>query len=395
MIKPEEARKIIARHLPAPEIVTVSIEASLGSVIAEDIISDIDIPPFNKSAMDGYAMRATDLRRAPVELQVIETVPAGKFPRKSLKPGKAIKIMTGAPIPAGADTVIMIEKTEEHPRNKTVRPLVSMKKDENICYQSEDLKKGARVISAGSLIRPQEIGVLAAVGKARVKVFKKPTVAVLATGDELVEIHTKPKKAQIRNSNNYSIAAQIRRMGLEVVDLGIARDNLGQLFRKISRGLNYDILIISGGVSVGKYDIVGEVLKKLKVRILFDKVAIKPGKPFVFGKRRNTLIFALPGNPVSSFVVTEVFIRPVMATLTGNNHLLQPVVKTKLTTPFLKPSNRLQYIPARVENRIARAVEYHGSADLVSLTRTNAFLIIPPDTASIKPNEPVDAMMID
>lgn len=340
--------------------------------------------------MDGYAVQADDLKRAPLELELIESVPAGKSPTKLLKPGKTIRIMTGAPVPDGADTVVMVEKTEPLPGDKTVRFLEPTPKSINICYQGEDLKKGQKVILAGELIRAQEIGLLAAVGKARVKVFKKPSCAILATGDELVSITTRPTDARIRNTNNYLLSAQLTRLGFASDILGIARDNIDDLTQHIQQGLKYDILILSGGVSVGEYDIVAKVLQELGVKILFNKVAIKPGKPFVFGIKNKHLVFGLPGNPVSCFVITEVFIRPALAELTGNQSLIRPVIQARLSTPFHKVSDRVQYIPAKYtlgKDDLSDSVEpvnWHGSADQAALTRANAFIIIPPNETSKK-----------
>ncbi|MCK5579065.1 MAG: molybdopterin molybdotransferase MoeA [Planctomycetes bacterium] len=394
MIPVHEAQKIISQQLPTKKVISVPLRESLHYVLAENVFSDIDLPPFDKSAMDGYALRADDIKGAPVELEVIEVVPAGQAPSLAVKPGKAIKIMTGAPTPEGADTVVMIEKTEASEKNNTVRIMESLPAGKNIAYRGEELKKDEQVLPAGTVLRPQEIGVLASVGQPQVKVYRRPTVAIVSTGDELVDINVKPQLAQIRNSNSYATAAQIDRMGLRVELLGIARDNIEDLTEKISRGLESDIFILTGGVSVGEFDLVEEVLKKLGVKLLFEKVAIKPGKPFVFGKKENHLVFALPGNPVSAFVITEIFIRPVVSALTGNQFLVRTPVSARISDPFPKITVRQQYVPAildRSSNSVA-VVKWHGSADLVSVTKANALLVVPPNVPPIKKGDSVDVI---
>lgn len=393
MIPVPDALNLIRAHLPPRRIETRTLSTALGYTTAEDVFSDVDIPPFDKSAMDGFAVCSSDLKSIPVELELIETVPAGKLPTKILKPGKTIKIMTGAPIPTGADAVVMKEKTEES--GCSVRFLETIRKGSNICYQGEDLKKGALVIPAGTSLRAQEIGVLAMVGRDKVKVYQKPSVAILSTGDELIPINRRPRGAQIRNSNSYTLTAQLAQMGCAVTNLGIAPDEEQVLTRLIKKGLKNDMFVLSGGVSVGEYDIVEAVLTKLGVKILFNQVAIKPGKPVVFGLKDNTLVFGLPGNPVSAFVITEVFIRPAIAELVGNESIKRPIITARLMTP-LTSSERTQYIPANysVQTQEVTPVGWHGSADLVSLTRANALIILPPGLPPKKSNDAVEVMLL-
>ncbi|MFH1228618.1 MAG: gephyrin-like molybdotransferase Glp [Planctomycetota bacterium] len=397
MISVSEALSKIRSHIPKPRIQTISINDSHGYVAAEDIFSDIDLPPFNKSAMDGYAVRSEDLQRPPVELEVIETVAAGYYPSKNIKPGKAIKIMTGAPIPEGADAVIMVENTKSS-GNNIINCLNGVRKGENIAVHGEDLKINAKVLPAGTTIRPQEVALLAAVGKSDVLVYSKPIISVLATGDELVDIKIRPVNAQIRNSNTYSLIAQLYRMGFKAHSLGIAKDNKSKLESKIARGLKSDIFILSGGVSVGDYDFVEEILKKSGCEIIFSKVAIKPGKPFLFGRTSGCLVFGLPGNPVSTFVITEIFIREALAGITGNLALRNQVVKARLNTVWSKISERQQYITALLKmtetGGVVEPVTGHGSADLVSLSKANAFLIVPPDTTEIVSGSMVDVIIL-
>lgn len=398
MLNVEEALSKIHEHLPKPRIQTIALGNALGYDIAEDVFSDIDLPPFDKSAMDGYAVRSEDLQRPPVELEVIETVAAGYAPTAKLKPGKAIKIMTGAPIPECADAVLMVEHTGPLAGN-IVNCLNSVRKGENISFRGEDFKINEQVVSAGTTIRPQEIALLAAVGRATISVYQKPSISILSTGDELVEITAKPEAAQIRNSNTYSLLAQLTRMGFEAHSLGIAKDDKTKLAVKISQGLKSDIFILTGGVSVGEYDFVEEILKKSDCEIIFNKVAIKPGKPLTFGKTDSCLVFGLPGNPVSVFVLTEIFVRDALAAITGNSALRHPVVKARLNTAWSKSSERQQYINARYRltetGGAVEPIKGHGSADLVSLSQSNALMIIPPNNPELAAGARVDVMLLD
>ena len=380
MLSVSEAQALINNNLPAPRLEQAPLSSAVGRVIAENVFADIDLPPFDKSAMDGYAVRAEDLKTAPVELELIETVLAGEVPKKIIRPGKTIKIMTGAKIPPGADAVVKREDTEEGPT--TIRFLKPVSPGGNICYLGEDLKKGDKIISAGSVLNAPDIGVLAMVGKYLLKVYSSPTTAIFSTGDELVDIKVKPRNSQIRNSNAYLLSSRLNQWGIPARQLGIARDTAEELTARIRPGLKADILVITGGVSAGDTDLVEPVLKKLGVKIIFNAVAIKPGKPFVFGRKQNHLVFALPGNPASAFVIMEVFIRPALASLTMNPTLLSPLRQARLTVPLTKASERQQYVPAKYNESegTIEPVRWHGSADLVAITQANALIIIPPET---------------
>ncbi|MDI6733428.1 MAG: molybdopterin molybdotransferase MoeA [Planctomycetota bacterium] len=417
MITVEKALEIIRENLPEPQFETVGLSDASGRVIAEDVLSDIDMPPFDKSAMDGYAVRSEDIKLPPVELEVLEIVPAGKTPVKEVKPGKAIKIMTGAPVPSGADAVIMVEDTQYEPATRTVRVFKGVKKHVNICFKAEDLKEGDKVVNSDTKLTPQHIGLLAAVGKSRLRAYKYPSITIATTGDELVEItqlRCKMGTAEIRNSNTYSLMAQLNKVGFKPVSLGIIRDDMETLTEKISEGLKgggADILILTGGVSMGDYDIVEDVLKKLKVDILFNKVAIKPGKPFVFGRASRGggaggLIFSLPGNPVSCFVITEVFIKAALSILCADKTIKNQIVQAVLKKPITNTSNRQQYIPARLWETergqkadrdalwMVEPLASHGSADIVSICRANAFIIVPPDSAPLEAGAVVNTMRL-
>ncbi|MEW6026027.1 MAG: gephyrin-like molybdotransferase Glp [Planctomycetota bacterium] len=415
MITVEQALDIIRQNIPPAQFEKIPLTGSLGRVLAEDVFSDVDMPPFDKSAMDGYAVRSEDIQSPPVELEVLEIVPAGSMPSKEVKPGKAIKIMTGAPVPRGADAVIMVESTKYEPSTRTVRCLNTITKDANICFKSEDIKAGDMVVPRDTRITPQAVGLLAAVGKDKVLAYKYPSIAIATTGDELVEVNQKPKGAQIRNSNTYSLLAQLTNMGMPVTSLGIARDNIDIMTGKISEGLKSDILILTGGVSMGDFDIVEDVFKRQGVKILFDKVAIKPGKPMVFGiAPKGQLVFGLPGNPVSAFVITEIFIKEALSILCNDPVLKNRIIEAELSAPIESVSNRQQYLTARVKRSELRAVtpmnigvatrvlseclvepiEGHGSADIVSLSRADAFIIVPPDSAPLPAGSRLKVMLL-
>ena len=351
-------------------------------------------------------MRSEDIQLPPVELEVLEIVPAGSMPTKEVKPGKAIKIMTGAPVPAGADAVIMVEQTEYQPSSRTVRCLNTIKKDTNICFKAEDLNAGAKVISRDTKITPQVIGLLAAVGRDKITVYKYPSVTIATTGDELVEIDQKPKGAQIRNSNTYGLLAQLTNIGMParpygrsggpVTSLGIIKDDVDIMIERISAGLKSDMLILTGGVSMGDYDIVEDVFKKLGIKILFNQVAVKPGKPTVFGVGpQGQLVFGLPGNPVSAFVITEVFIKEALSLLCNDAGIKNKIIDGDLAVPIERTSNRQRYLGAMIlQDGLVEPIDGHGSADIVSLSRADALIIIPPDAPALPRDSKIKVMLI-
>ncbi len=377
----------------------VSFEGSLGFCLAQDVQSDIDMPPFDRSAMDGYAVIAEDIMNAPVELTVIENIAAGYMPKKKVGRGQASKIMTGAAIPEGADAVVKFEETEDLSSPNRTKILKSIKNGSNISRCGEDMKVGQTVLRKGMLIRPQEIGILSTVGKSLVEIYSAPTIGVISTGDELVEVGAKPSLAQIRNSNGYSLAAQARRMKAEVELLGIVKDKKEEITNIIRRGLSKDILILSGGVSMGKYDLVGDVMKDLNTHIYFEKVALRPGKPVIFGRKDKTFIFALPGNPVASFVTFELFIYPAIRKMMGFSTLHRTMVKAIVETEIFVKRKRREYRPAllRIQNNqwYVSPVEWHGSADLLSTTRANGLLIVREDVEKYAAGQSADVIVLD
>jgi len=399
MISVDTAVKIVTDVIEPLPAKTVPFESALGLCLAQDVRSDIDMPPFDRSAMDGYAVIAEDTVRAPIELTVIEDIAAGYMPTIKVMCGQASKIMTGAAVPEGADAVVKVEETEDLSANNRVKILRAIDRGRNISKMGEDMKVGQVVLRKGMPIRPQEIGILATVGKARVEVFPTPTVGIISTGTELVDVESKPSTAQIRNSNGYSLAAQARRLKVDIEILGIVKDTKEDISRIMHRGLQKDILILSGGVSMGEYDLVGDVMKDLNTQIYFEKVALRPGKPVIFGKKDKTLIFALPGNPVASFVTFELFIYPAIRKMMGFPTLHRTTVKASLEVEILVKRKRREYRPAllRMHNNqwFVSPVEWHGSADLLSTTRANCLLIVREDAEKLSVGQLVDVILLD
>jgi len=383
MIEPQEALRIVLEKSPRLEAAEVPLPEADGAVLDESVASDSDLPPFDKSAMDGYAVRSADLARLPVELRVAEELPAGTAPTRPIQSGTCAKIMTGAPVPEGADTVVRVEHTEWLGGGR-VRILRSDLPQRNICARGEDVRKGETVLEVGRVLRPPEIGLLASVGRERVRIVRRPTVAVLATGDELVSVSTVPGPGQIRDANSWSLLACCRRAGVGVESLGVARDTLDHLGDRIARGLERDVLLVSGGVSVGEWDLVPKVLRDLGVAIHFATVRMKPGKPILFGTHGRGLVFGLPGNPVSTIVGFHLFVLPALRRMMGWVDPAPPTVAATLVGDVKVRGNRRAYLPTVLrregETWVVKAVETRGSADLVGFSRADALVVLEPGT---------------
>lgn len=384
MIPFDDALDIVLKNAPRMAEQKIRLKEAAGSVLAEDIVSDVDMPPFNKSAMDGYAVRSDDLRTVPVKLEIIEDIPAGNVPTKKIGPGRCARIMTGAPVPEGADTVVMQEYTEDdgHGAITILKPASA---GLNICLKSENLKAGDTVLRKGTVIRPSEIALLGAVGKSKVKIVGRPRAAVLATGNEIVAIDTTPSPGQIRNSSSHAVISRLSGEGIETDYLGIAGDDQAALRAALEKGIGeYDIFMVTGGVSVGRYDLVKDQLRQLGMKIHFEKVAVKPGKPTVFGTNGKCVVFGLPGNPVSTIVLTELFVVPCIRTMMGHPEPVRPPIQAVLDEPVSSKGTREVFIPVRLyrnnETWRAAPVEYHGSADIVGLSCANALARIPAGT---------------
>jgi molybdopterin molybdotransferase len=381
MLTVAEAQAIVLQHSrPLPPRALPLAPDLLGAVLAEDIASDLDMPPYDKAMMDGYAVRSADLPTGRGTLTVIEEVTAGRTPRHALEAGQATRIMTGAPIPRGADAVVMVERTRcDGDRvaidDKPPRP------GQNVMSQGREMRRGETVLAAGAVLRPQEFGVLATVGRASATVHPAPRVAVLCTGDEVVEAALTPGPGQIRNGNGPMLCAQVARAGGRPDYLGIARDRMDSLQPLVAAGLERDVLLLSGGVSAGKLDLVPGVLEDAGVTPHFHKVEMKPGKPVFFGTRGDTSVFGLPGNPVSGLVCFELFVRPALRRLAGHTEPGPFIVRAALAEDFAYRTDRPTYHPARLDVSETgcgvRVVPWYGSPDLRGLTKANAFLILP------------------
>ncbi|HUT28617.1 MAG TPA: gephyrin-like molybdotransferase Glp [Sedimentisphaerales bacterium] len=381
MLTFEQALRIVldsARELGTEQ---VDIAHALNRVLAEDVRSDIDIPPFDKAVMDGFACRRQDLAN---ELIVIETIPAGRPAEKTIGPNLCARIMTGAVVPDGADCVIMKEYVQMSGEGK-IR-FVGEKTADNICVRGEDAKAGDTVLRKGALLRAQHIAVLASAGCVAPLVARTPRVGVIATGDELVEPTAKPGASQIRNSNSYQLAAQVEQMGAPAKNYGAAADNTEAIESFLKRACEEnDVVLFSGGVSAGEYDLVKTVLKKAGVSVLFEKVAAEPGRPMAFGIRDNAFCFALPGNPVSGFVMCELLVKPFLYKMMGHD-FKPPVSHCKLAkTITRKSAQRDSWLPVVfTEDGRAERIEYHGSAHINALCDADGLLCIPAGVRQIK-----------
>jgi molybdopterin molybdotransferase len=399
MLAVSEAQAIVLHHArPLSPIDAPLTGDALGLVLAEDVASDLDMPPFDKALMDGYAVRAADLTHIGGSLAVIEEVTAGCTPKRIVGPGQATRIMTGAPMPDGADAVVMVERTRVLD-DKQVRLEETARAGQNVLARGEEMRRGQTVLSAGAILRPQEFGVLASVGRTTIKVYPRPRVALLATGDELVEASQVPGPGQIRNSNGPMLAAQVLRAGGIPHALGIGRDRVDHLRGLIAEGLRAPILLLSGGVSAGKLDLVPGVLQELGVQPHFHSVKLKPGKPLLFGTVDGALVFGLPGNPVSSLVCFELFVRPAIRELAGHADPGPIELRALLTEDFPYRSDRPTYHPAWLEYRengwSVRPVPWFGSPDLRGLTRANSFVILPAGDHLHRAGKPMSVLKVE
>ncbi len=418
MISVEEARSYILQHFHPLEAERVPMLDALDRVLAEDIVADTHVPPFNNSAMDGYAVRAEDIANAsakqPASLRVIGDVAAGHTAKRAVERGTAMRIMTGAPLPPGADTVVRFEETSEGVETRgagkdhdSVDILKAIPRGDNVRAAGEDIHAGEVVLPKGMVVRPAEIGVMASLGKKEVSVHRRPRVAILATGDELVAIDEPVTPGKIRNSNEYSNAAAVLKAGGVPIRLGIGRDNIEDLTAKIHAGLdaNADLFLTSAGVSVGDYDMVKDVLNT-EGEMHFWQVKMKPGKPLAFGvlrgnakPQRDVPLLGLPGNPVSAMISFEVFARPAILTMLGKTRLTRPSVRATLLEDVQNTANRRNFIRVVVEKRdggyAARMTGEQGSGILTSVSRANGLLIVPEDVVLVRKGEAVDVQMLD
>lgn len=391
MVEFDEALEIIRNQVFTLETEKQPLHNSVNRILAEDIFSDVDMPPFNKSAMDGYACRRGDLDNS---LEIIETVRAGDIPGKTIGENQCVKIMTGARVPEGADCVIMVEHTVQDGAGY-IR-FTGQKTAGNIAFKGEDLKNGDLVLPGGWLIGPQHIAMLASAGCTIPTLYRQPKVAIMTTGDEIIEPDKKPSGTSIRNSNGPQLVAQAKKMGLTPQYLGIVKDTPEATDSAIKSALkNNDLIIITGGVSMGDYDFVPSVLRENGFTLFFEKVAVKPGRPTVFGKKDNVFLFGLPGNPVSSFMIFELMVKPFIYNLMG--HIYEPApVRMPVGEDFSrKKADRVAWIPVFLNNRgEIIPVDYHGSAHIHSLWDAWGLMRMTKDVYSFKKGDMVNVRQI-
>ena len=390
-----EARLGAANFVPAIEVLPLS--RAWGRILAEDVNADRDYPPFNRSTRDGFAIRSEDAGRADSVLTLAGEVRAGEYFKAEVGEGQCVAIMTGAPLPAGTDAVVMIEHTRtEGNKIEIERPVASF---ENVVRKGSECRAGKHILPKGRLLRAGEIGLLASVGKGNVAVYFRPRVAIIPTGDEIVPMDHKPEWYQIRNSNSAMLAAVVASAGAVPWEMGIGPDEKKALQSLIEKSLESDLLLLSGGVSMGKYDFVEDVLEDLGAEFYFRSVAIRPGKPLVFGSVQNTFFFGLPGNPVSGFVTCSLFARPAIGVLMGSRFEQPRFLRARLAKAVRHKTGLTTFMPARIETReaepVVSLVGWQGSGDLVGVAEANGFLVVHPGQPAPEAGDWVDVMPME
>ncbi len=401
MISADEALRTVLDNVAPLGIERIPILAGLGRVLAEEIRSARDIPPFDNSAMDGYAVRAVDIAAAsesnPVSLRVIETVGAGTMPARRVEPGTAIRTMTGAPIAEGADAIVQVERTRGS--DTRVEILASAEPRGFIRPRGEDLRAGELLMSAGKLLGASDLGMLASLNRAMLDVYRKPRVAIVATGDELVDIDQVPTGAQIVNSNAYALAGAIGEAGAESTILRIARDNIEDTRERLTEAIRFDVVFTTGGVSVGQFDHVKGVMDDLGMQTLFHGVAQRPGRPLKFGIIEGKPVFGLPGNPVSTMVCFYLYARPALRKMGGFQKFGLPRVQVTCAADIKVANNLTEFVRVRIERKDSRLYATptgnQGSGILSSLSRADALLIGPSTENLLKAGAPAMALLLD
>lgn len=399
----EEARAMVERHaagIPAAEPEPVDLARAGGRVLAEALVADRDFPPFPRSARDGYAARAADLAHVPVKLKIIGESKAGSAPGEApaqVRNGEAVVIMTGAPAPAGADAVVMVEYTAR--AGDTVEIQKTAAAGENIVPRGSEGRAGEVLLKRGERLDAAGVAVAASVGKASLLVHALPRVAILATGDEIVDVAATPGPNQIRNSNSYSLAAQVRASGGLPVLLPIAPDEPERLRHLIQQGLQADLLLLAGGVSMGKYDLVEQALSELGAKFFFTGALIQPGRPVVFGRAREKYFFGLPGNPVSTMVTFELFARPLLEALAGSTPRRLAFFPVRLKKEIKVRPGLTRFLPGLLSGQFGelevQLAPWQGSGDIAGAARANCYVVVPPDRERIAAGETVAVWMKD
>ncbi|GAB1235244.1 gephyrin-like molybdotransferase Glp [Ferrigenium sp. UT5] len=393
-----EAQRVILESITQSGVETVKLEQSLGRVLAEDIRANRDLPPYDVSAMDGFAVRSTDMAQTPAVLEIIEDIKAGDLPTKTVLPGQCARIMTGAPVPAGADAVIRVEDTQAVAASR-VQINKAVRFGNDVRPQGENMKDGDVVLTAGTEITPGVIGVLATVKAAQMNVHRRPRVAILSTGNELEAIDEPVDLNKIPNSNSYALMAQVQALGIEPVLLGIARDDPLELEQFLKRGLEYDVLLVSGGTSVGVHDYVRPTIEKLGVQMKFWRVAMKPGHPLAFGHTDHTLVFGLPGNPVSSMVCVEEFVAPALRKMMGNRVLFRRTVSARLAHNIKHHAGRTEFVRVQLTRDeagyLASSTGTQSSGVLLSMALADGLLVVPADSTGLAAGAQATVQLLD
>ena len=408
MISVDEAQKIIQDHTRPIGIERVSLPECVGRVLAEEVHARRDHPPWDNSAMDGYAVRWEDVKAAspkrPAFLRIVEEIPAGYLPQRTIRKGEAARIMTGAPLPEGADTVIRKEDTSED--EKGVNIFTAGEKGEYVRAKGMDVTTGSFLMGRGTVLRPPHIGMLAAIGKGLVTVYRRPRVAILATGNELADLGDPLSPEKIMDTNSYAVAAQAREAGAEPILIGIAKDTPEDLKERLAEALSSasgglggsDVVVSSGGVSVGKYDFVKEVYQQLGIEIKFWRVSMKPGSPLAFGTCGEKLVFGLPGNPVSSMVTFELFVRPALRRMAGAAQIYRPRVLATLAEDIKKSPEKSHFLRGWVQiadqQYTVRTTGIQDSGVLSSMLAANALILLPEGRTEFQAGEKVEVHLL-
>ncbi|MDO9052788.1 MAG: molybdopterin molybdotransferase MoeA [Gallionella sp.] len=406
-LRVSEAQRIVLESVALLNAELAGLEQSLGRVLAEDIRANRDLPPYDVSAMDGYAVRSADLVQVPVTLEVIEDIKAGDMPGKIVQPGQCARIMTGAPVPQGADAVMRVEDTQEISAN-LIQVITTIKDGHDVRPQGENMRNGDVVLSTGTEITPGVIGILATVKITQMQVYRRPRVAILSTGNELEAINAPVDMNKIPDSNTYALMAQVQALGITPALLGIARDDPLELEHYLKLGLEYDVLLVSGGTSVGVHDYVRPTVEKLGVAMKFWRVAMKPGHPLAFGvlhaageeaRQSDAFVFGLPGNPVSSMVCFEEFVAPALRRMMGHPRLFRRTVSARLAHPLKMRPGRTEFVRVQLTQDdtgyVASSTGTQSSGVLLSMARADGLLVMSADSTGLAAGAQVTVQLMD
>ena len=400
-LKASEAQRVIFGALTTLGVETVDLAQSLGRVLAEEIRANRDLPPYAASAMDGFALRAADLARVPASLEIIEEINAGDSPKRTVGAGQCARIMTGAPLPPGADCVIKVEDCDEPdaPLSGRVLIKVSAPTGNFVRPRGESMSQGDLVLSPGTTITPGVVGVLATVKATRFAVQRRPRVAILSTGDEIEGLDDALDPNKIPDSNSHALRAQLQAIGIEPVMLGIARDDPAELEAYLQRGLEFDVLLVSGGSSAGVHDYVRACVEKLGVRMAFWRVATRPGHPLAFGRTERTVFFGLPGYPVSSMVCMEQFVLPALRRMMGQSRCFRRTLAARLASAFKANPGRTEFVRVQLAQQggqfVATPTGSQSSVVLTSMARADGFMVVPADCAGFAAGDEVTVQLFD